>query len=241
MRTRGKIVSGVLVMAVVGIVATSVYVGMIWNPTYPGQLVKRVHSIAAKHGGYTRYASIPLFLQEAVIATEDKSFYQNQGVDVEGILRALWVDLLHRQFVQGGSTITEQLVKDVFLTDQKTISRKMKQIVLSLILSRYFSKHEILTMYLNEVYLGHGAYGVGDAAYTYFHETPAQLTPAQCALLAGLPQAPSLYDPLTHYNLSKRRQEEVLASMVGSGYITSQRAQVLASTPLDLVSAKAMS
>ncbi|MCY0876186.1 MAG: transglycosylase domain-containing protein [Firmicutes bacterium] len=211
------------------------FVYTVWKPSYPALLMTRVHRIAAAHGGFTPLSDIPVSLQRALIATEDRSFYHNSGIDVEGILRALWVDISHGQLVQGGSTITEQLVKDIFLSDQKTIPRKVKQIAFSVLISRYFTKNEILAMYLNEVYLGQGAYGVGDAARVYFGESPTQLTPAQATLLAGLPQAPSLYDPLQHYALAKMRQSEVLQSMVQAGFLTASRARVIARSPLHLV------
>lgn len=211
------------------------FVYTVWNPSYPALLSARVHQIATLHGGFTPLSDIPVTLQRALIATEDRSFYHNSGIDIEGILRALWVDVTHGQLVQGGSTITEQLVKDIFLSDQKTIPRKIKQITFAVLISHYFTKNEILAMYLNEVYLGQGAYGVGDAAHVYFGESPIHLTTAQATLLAGLPQAPSLYDPVQHYALAKMRQAEVLQSMVQAGFLTASSARKIYLTPLHLV------
>lgn len=214
--------------------AAYLYTVSVWNPDMPALLVERVDHISATHGGFVPLPDIPVFLQRALIATEDRSFYHNYGVDFEGLARALWVDLQSGRPVQGGSTITEQLVKDIFLTDQKTIPRKLKQIVYAVLISRYFTKNRILALYLNEVYLGQNAYGVGEAARTYFGKPVRDLSPAQSALIAGLPQAPSLYDPFAHYRLAKQRQAEVLQSMAAVGFITGAEAQVLERAPLHL-------
>lgn len=218
------------------IVASGLYIKSVWNPSIPTVLIERVQTRATAHGGYVPLTHIPRFLQDALIATEDRNFYHNQGIDVEGIFRALYVDMMQRKLVQGGSTITEQLVKDMFLTDHKTIPRKIKQIAIAIMLSHSLSKNEILALYLNEVYLGHGAYGVGEAAHVYFGRSVTQLTPAECSILAGLPQAPSLYDPLKHIQLAKNRQWEVLKSMVTAGYITMKQAQHIDHTNLELIS-----
>ena len=215
-------------------VASYLYIQSVWKPSMSVTLVTKVQQISASHGGYVPLTKIPIFLQKAVIATEDQSFYHNMGFDVEGIARALIADIEAGKLVQGASTITEQLVKDIFLTDQKTISRKLKQIAIAVMVTRSLSKNEILALYLNEVYLGHGAYGVGNAAQVYFHRQVWRLSPAQCALLAGLPQAPSVYDPLLHPLLAKQRQEEVLQRMLSVGDITGARAKAIAAAPLGL-------
>ncbi len=217
-------------------VASGLYIKSVWNPDMPSVLVQRVQTRANAHGGYVQLSKIPLFLQQALIATEDRGFYHNHGIDIEGILRAMFVDLVQGRLVQGGSTITEQLVKDMFLTDRKTIPRKLKQIALAIMISRDLSKNQVLALYLNEVYLGHGAYGVGQAAKVYFNRSISNLTQAQCAILAGLPQAPSLYDPIHHLSLAKTRQWEVLKSMVSAGFITLKQAHQIDVAPLHFIS-----
>ena len=215
-------------------VASFLYINSIWQPSMTKQLVVKVHQISNSHGGYIPLSKMPTFLKQAVIATEDQNFYHNMGFDLEGIVRAMIADIQAGSLVQGASTITEQLVKDIFLTDQKTISRKLKQIAIAIMVTRNLSKNEILSLYLNEVYLGHGAYGMGEAAQVYFHRPIWKLSPSQCALLAGLPQAPSEYDPFAHLLLAKRRQKEVLQRMVSVGDISSYHANAIASMPLGL-------
>jgi len=229
-----RILRWLIALIVVSVASGGLYVYSVWQPDMPAEMVARVHHIDALHGGYTPLAKIPRFLQEAVIATEDRSFYHNQGIDFEGIARALWVDAVHMKPLEGASTITEQLVKDIFLTDQKTVGRKLKQIALALMVSRTLTKNQVLSLYLNEVYLGHGAYGVGAAARIYFAESATALTPAQCAVIAGLPQAPSAYDPLLHLQLAKHRQAEVLQSMVSAKDLSPTAAADIARQPLYL-------
>jgi membrane peptidoglycan carboxypeptidase len=150
----------------------------------------------------------------ATIAAEDRNFYHHGGVDLGSTLRALWVDITSRGLTQGGSTITQQLVKIQLLTPQKSFERKFHEMVLAVALEQRFSKDQILTMYMNRVYYGHGAYGIGAAARTYFSKDAKNLTPAQAALLAGLIQAPTAYDPRTHYDLARERELYVLQGMV---------------------------
>ncbi len=179
-------------------------------------------------------SEIPLSLQDAIIATEDHAFYQNSGIDIKSILRAALADLVHRSAVQGASTITEQLAKIHYLTNQKTITRKIAEVILGLEIAHTYTKPQILDMYLNQVYLGEGATGVGAASQVYFSETPSQLTLAQAALIAGLPQAPSYLDPFINLKAAVARQHQVLANMVRYGYITQAQATAAANAPLNL-------
>ncbi len=159
-------------------------------------------------------ASIPRTLRDAVIATEDKRFYSHFGVDPIGIVRALYQNYRRGRIAEGGSTITQQLTKVLFLTPDKSIERKLKEAVLALELERRYSKDRILEMYLNQVYFGQGAYGVEAAARTYFGKSVSQLTLKEAALLAGLPRAPSAYSPFDHPDAAKRRRAIVLERMV---------------------------
>ncbi|WP_054970202.1 transglycosylase domain-containing protein [Alicyclobacillus ferrooxydans] len=193
-------------------------------------------TIAAPGGSDLQYSNIPQDLQNALVATEDHNYWKGSSLDIKGIFRAAFVDLWSRQLAQGGSTIQEQLAKIVYLTDQKTFSRKFDQILLGVQINRYFSKQQILTMYLNRVYLGEGTTGVHQAAIKYFGvdlaKNPNSLTLAQAALLAGLPQAPSAYDPLQHPKAALIRRNQVLENMAKYGYITEAKAKATEKLPL---------
>lgn len=156
---------------------------------------------------------IPRMLKTALLATEDRRFYQHSGVDIKGLMRAIVKNVIKGRYAEGASTLTQQLAKTLFLTRRKTITRKVREAILALQLERRYTKDEILTFYLNQIYLGSGAYGVGAAARTYFGSDLSQLTLSQCALIAGLPKAPSRYSPLVNPDLAYKRRNIVLAQM----------------------------
>ncbi len=176
-----------------------------------------------------RLAELPTELTRAFVAVEDASFYDNSGIDPRGIARALLQDIVAGEIVEGGSTITQQLVRNVLFTDEErysnTIERKLKEAVLSIELSRSYTKDQILEMYLNEIYFGNFSYGIETAARTYFDKSARDVNLAESALLAGLPQAPGRYDPFTNFELTKRRQENVLDVMVYNNFITRDEAE----------------
>lgn len=167
---------------------------------------------------------LPAYVGQATIAIEDKNFYKNPGVDWRGILRSIWVDITSGSASQGGSTITQQFVRNAILTRQKTFTRKIKEIVLAIEIGQKFSKDDILKLYLNEIPYGQNAYGIQAAAQTYFNKDAKDLDLAQAAYLASLPQAPTLYNP-NGPNRSKldARHETVLSAMYDQGYITKQQ------------------
>lgn len=193
--------------------------------------------VATLHGAINRVdvpiGSISPNMQHALVAIEDHGFYTNPGFDIKSIVRAALVDAVHHSAVQGASTITEQLAKDLYLSPKKTIQRKLQEFFIGLELARTYSKPQILDMYLNEVYFGDGASGIYAASEAYFGEKPSQLTVAQAAMLAGLPQAPSLYDPLINLKLAKERQQQVLNAMVKYGYLTPSQGKAAYLAPLD--------
>ena len=164
------------------------------------------------------------YAPKAVLAAEDRNFYNHGAVDPTSIARAAWVDLTSHGVNQGGSTITQQLVKIQLLTPQRSITRKVQEVVLAVALEQRYSKDQILTMYLNRVYFGHGAYGIGAASRTYFNKDAKDMTAAQAAFLAGLIQAPSLYDPVVRYPLAYERQQYVLQGMKTTGALSSDEA-----------------
>ncbi len=178
---------------------------------------------------------MPDYLKKATIAIEDKDFYKHKGFDVYGIVRALGKTVFQQQ-VQGGSTITQQLVKGVFLSPERTIDRKVKELYLAFRVEMAFPKDRILEMYLNQVPFGGTAFGVAAAAEQYFGKDVRDLTLAECALLAGLPQAPSYFSPFGEVQRSKNRQKSVLFRMVEDGYITQEEAEAALSEKLEFKS-----
>ncbi|HTY77245.1 MAG TPA: PBP1A family penicillin-binding protein [Candidatus Bathyarchaeia archaeon] len=180
-------------------------------------------------------AQMPQALKQAVIATEDARFYQHFGVDPMGIARAVYQNFRRGRIVEGGSTITQQLAKVLFLTPDRSLDRKLKEAVLAIELERRYSKDRILEMYLNQIYFGHGAFGVEAASRTFFGKSVNELSPADAALLAGLPKAPSTYSPFEHPAAATRRRTTVINRMVETGALKADQAKRLAAAPLDLV------
>ncbi len=178
---------------------------------------------------------IPKDLREAVIATEDTRFYSHFGVDPMGVARAVYQNFRRGRIVEGGSTITQQLAKVLFLTPDKSLERKLKEAVLALELERRYTKDRIFEIYLNQIYFGQGAFGVEAAARTYFGKGVTELDLAECALLAGLPKAPATYSPFEHPEAAKRRRATVLTRMVETGALKSEQAKPAAETDLDLL------
>ncbi len=180
--------------------------------------------IIQKLGPATRekitFEEMPLLVKRAFLSAEDRRFYNHKGVDVWGISRALITNLHARAVKEGGSTITQQLARIVFLSQDKTLTRKFKEAALALKLERELSKAEILQHYLNNVYLGSSAYGIADAAWVYFSKTPNELTLDEAALIAGLAPAPSLYSPLVNPQFAIKRRDIVLERMKQEGYIS---------------------
>ncbi|NOY13511.1 MAG: PBP1A family penicillin-binding protein [Deltaproteobacteria bacterium] len=171
------------------------------------------------------FEKIPKALVQAFVAAEDASFFKHQGIDFTSILRAALKNLKAGGITQGGSTITQQVAKKLLLTSERTFSRKFKEAILAWRMEKALTKEEILYLYLNQIYLGHRAYGVEAAAENYFDKNVDQLTLAECAILAGLPQAPSRYSPYRHYRRAMKRQKYVLGRMVKEGFITAEEAQ----------------
>jgi penicillin-binding protein 1A len=165
------------------------------------------------------YKQISTWMPKATIAIEDRRFYGHDGVDVEGIARALWKNVSAGQVVEGGSTITQQLVRNLYIGRERTVERKLKEACLAVKLDRAWSKNRILATYMNQVYYGNLAYGIEAAAQTYFSKKASQLTLPEAALLAGLPQAPSFYDPFNRPETAKVRRNQVLAAMLDEGDI----------------------
>ena len=172
------------------------------------------------YGKSIKYNNLPENLINAVIVTEDKRFFNHYGVDIKGVLRAIYVNLKERRIVQGGSTITQQLAKNLFLTPERSFTRKLHELILSLWLELRFSKKQILSIYLNRVYLGSGTYGVQAASEKYFNKKVEDLNLYECAVIASLLKAPSRYNPIANKKLSQERASLVLENMAKSQMIS---------------------
>ncbi len=176
--------------------------------------------------------AIPGFVIEAFVAAEDIRFFEHHGVDYRGILRAFLKNVEAGKIVQGGSTITQQVAKSLLLSPEKSLRRKIREAVLSLIIEKYLTKEEILFLYLNRIYLGYSAYGVEAAAQNYFNKRVDQLNLAEAAMLAGLPSSPSQYSPAINPDKAHKRQHYVLEQMKSAGYITEEEFQQALQTPI---------
>ncbi len=189
-----------------------------------GKPLNEVFDSGAGRRSLVKLNQIAPDLLHATIATEDANFYLHPGVDPVGIARLVWRAVREREAVIGGSSIAQQLVKLVFLTPERTVTRKIKEAILAAEITRTYPRDRILEIYLNEIYYGNAAYGIETAAQTYFGKPALDLTLAEASLLAGLPQAPAFYDPYTNPTGAKARQAVVLRLMVKEGYITPQEA-----------------
>ena len=173
--------------------------------------------------------AVPRSCVDATIATEDSSFYRNPGVDARAIIRAVWINLRGGEVLSGGSTITQQVARNTLLTPQerteRTLTRKLRESILAYRIARRYSKDEVLAFYLNQTYYGNLAYGIDAAARAYFGKSVEELGIAECALLAGLPQSPALYDPLTDAVAAADRQDIVLGLMESNDFISAEQVE----------------
>jgi len=175
------------------------------------------------YGDYIRYSEFPTSLIDAVVATEDRNFFHHFGIDPFGLLRATFANIRAGHVVQGGSTITQQVAKNVFLTPERSINRKVKEILLAFKLEHRFSKQDILSIYLNRVYLGAGSYGVDAASRRYFDHSARYMTLSESAVMAGLLKAPSRFAPTSNPALSRQRADQVILNMEEAGYLSEQQ------------------
>ena len=196
-----------------------------WNDVahFKPALESRVH-----REKFVPYDKIPDLLKKGIIATEDRRYYEHGAIDLIGVGRAAFTNYMAGETVEGGSTIAQQTVKNIFLSNERTMTRKVEELALAVQLEHNYSKDQILELYLNTIYFGHGAYGVGEASRTYFGKEPKDLDLSQCAMLAGLPQAPSAYDPIAHPQEGAKRMTTLLALMAQEGYITPEQAATAA-------------
>jgi membrane peptidoglycan carboxypeptidase len=237
-RTRRVLVSLVL-LSVGGLVAMAAVVYVLVKAPLPDRLpVAQTTTLTYRNGaalgtiGTVNRTNVPLTqvpvpVRQAVLAAEDHNYYSEPGISIRGIGRALWTDIRGGEVSQGGSTITQQYAKNAYLTSQRTLSRKLKEIVVAIKLDHKYSKDQILESYLNTIYFGRGAYGIQAASQTYFGVNSNQLTVSQGAVLAGLIRAPSVLDPRVSPNSSKTRWHEVIDAMVQQKWLTQAAADTL--------------
>jgi membrane peptidoglycan carboxypeptidase len=222
----------VAVAAAVVLAAPSLATLWVWTPS-GSDVQARVQAATAAHGvPVLRPDQVPRQLAEAVVAIEDERFYEHHGIDSIGLGRALLYDASNVCLCQGGSTITEQLVKDLYLGGSDRGYNKLEDVVLALKVERVLSKQEILADYLSEITTGFGRYGVLAAACAYFHSPLDRLTLGQYALLAGVAQAPSVYDPTVNPGAAQLRRSHVLAQMVSVLYISPAQAAAANAEPV---------
>jgi penicillin-binding protein 1A len=174
---------------------------------------------------YVLFKDIPRALRQAIVAVEDKRFYAHSGFDIESIARATVVNVEAGEIEEGGSTITQQLAKNLFLTQERSFTRKVEELLLAIQLENHFDKNKILEMYLNTIYFGSNFYGIYEASHGYFDKAPADLTVAECAMLAGIPNAPSVYSPYSNFMLAKKRQLVVIDAMVKAHFLSNYDAE----------------
>lgn len=189
-------------------------------------LYKRVAQVRAQED-FTPIGALPATYKDAVVAAEDHRFYSHGGIDLLSIGRALWNDLCSLSFVEGGSTITQQLAKNMLFTQEKALSRKAAEVFAAWELEASYTKDEILELYVNSIYFGSGCYSVASASQAYFGKEPAQMDAQECTLLAGIPNAPSAYDLSVNPELAAQRQKQVVSSMVEHDYMTEAEAEEL--------------
>ena len=183
----------------------------------------KVKEIQSKQN-YTKISELPQMYINAVISVEDHRFYKHPGIDIIAIGRAIVSDIKAMSFVEGGSTITQQLAKNIYFTQEKKIERKIAEVFMAFELEKKYNKNEILELYLNTSFFGDGYYTVKEASRGYFGKEPMEMSDSECIMLAGIPNAPSVYAPTKNPKLAKQRQKQVIEKMIKNKYLTQEEA-----------------
>ena len=222
-----SIILGIIILTIIVVLA---YLGIIYNEVNTeikaGKIEKTVEGIRSRNT-YVKKDKIDELYLKAVIAAEDRRYYSHGAVDVVGFSRAMYNNIISMKLKEGGSTITQQLSKNIFLDQRAEIDRKIKELFYSIELEKKYSKDDILELYVNTSYFGAGYYGIGPATKGYYDKTPEKLSLNEAAFLAGVPNAPSVYNPYEHYDLAVQRRNIVLKKMVFNGDITQQEAIIV--------------
>ena len=185
-------------------------------------LEEKVEEIKSK-ANYTKISELPQMYLDAVISVEDHRFYKHSGIDVIAIGRAIINDIKAMDFVEGGSTITQQIAKNEYFTQEKKITRKIAEVFMAYEIEKNYLKDEILELYINTIYFGNGYYNIKDACEGYFGKSPNEMTEGECIMIAGIPNAPSVYNPKENPKLAKERQKQVADKMVEYGYLSKEK------------------
>ena len=186
-------------------------------------LFTRVENITSKEN-FVKFSDLSTDYRNAVIAVEDHRFYDHGPIDFIAVFRAIYINISNWELKEGGSTITQQVAKNVILSQDETLSRKLGEVFAAYDLEKHYSKNEILELYVNTSYFGEGYYGIYDASMGYYNKEPRDLTLDEASMLAGVPNAPSVYAPTVNLDLAKKRQTHVLNKMVEYGYISQEQA-----------------
>ena len=196
-----------------------------WQAYCFGEIAAAKGTDAYPEDGDARLDELHRLYRDAVVAVEDHRFYSHGGVDFIALCRALWNDVCAGAFVEGGSTITQQLAKNLYFTQEKVLTRKAAEAFMAWAIEKQYTKDEILELYVNSIYFGSGYYNVRPASEGYFGKAPAQMTPYECTLLAGVPNAPSAYDPAQNPGLARQRQKKGVEQMVERGCLSAAQAR----------------
>ena len=235
MRTLGnfikRLLCWLLALALAAVVVLGIVLGVQGGTLYQNVSanlpVTELYADISARPSFMSCASIPQTYIDAVISVEDSRFEKHHGIDLIAIVRALWTDLRTKSLAEGGSTLTQQLAKNLYFTQEKHFARKAAELFAALDIEKTYSKQQIFEMYVNTIYFGSGCYGIEEAAEGYFGKTTAELTDAECVLLAGLPNAPSAYSPNSSPALALKRAEVVLDRMVSNKKLTKTQAMEL--------------
>lgn len=187
-------------------------------------LEEKVKEIKSREN-YTELSEVPQTYINAVISVEDHRFYKHSGIDIIAIGRAVVNNIKTMSFAEGGSTITQQIAKNEYFTQEKKITRKIAEVFMAFKIEKNYDKDEILELYINTIYFGNGYYNIKDAAMGYFGKLPKDMTDSECIMLAGIPNAPSVYAPTENPDLAKQRQKQVMLKMIKYGYLTEEEAE----------------
>lgn len=221
----------VLLLALLVLVAAGGYFAVTGHKLYESAIqvtpIDTLYSSISSREGFVPYAQLPQTYINAVISAEDSRFTHHKGVDPVSIARALVTDLRTGSFAEGGSTITQQLAKNLYFTQEKRLTRKAAEMFMAFHIEANYTKEEIFELYVNSIYFGSGCYDVASASQAYFGVEPSQMDANQCTLLAGIPNAPSVYDLNVNPDLATQRQRQVLTLMVEHQYLTADQASAI--------------
>lgn len=213
----------VLVMLVTGFFA--VKGAIMWNDSKKGLSITQAVQNIREDEEFVKFEELPQFYIDAVISVEDRRFFKHNGISVKSIVRAALYDIKTKSLEQGGSTITQQLAKNVWFSEEKRLERKFAEVWAAFDLEKAFSKNEIFELYVNTIYFGSNYYGIGEAAQGYFGKEPSELSDYECAMLSGLPNAPSVYSLDESPELAKQRLSQVLDSMTANKVLSEEKAR----------------